>query len=152
MEIEEKTYAELSRDELYAILALRTEIFVVEQQCAYPETDFYDQQSVHLLGRENGELLAYARVVVPAAADEDLSIGRVAVRKRVRGKNYGRKIFEEAMRSAAARYPGKDIKIQAQVYLEDFYRSCGFVTRTEPYPDYGVWHVDMIWENENYSS
>ncbi len=146
MEIQVKKWGELSRDELYACLDLRIKVFVVEQHCAYQEADGHDQNSQHILGYENGKLVAYARLVAPGEIYDEPSIGRVAVDKDHRDKGYGRKLFAEAVEKTRKQYPGQTLKIQAQTYLEVFYQSFGFKTISEPYPDFGVWHVDMTLE------
>lgn len=148
MKIESTTFHELSLSRLYEILAFRTEVFVVEQQCAYQEVDDQDQAALHILGTEGNQLVAYARVVAPLGNSVMPSIGRVAVHKDFRGKGFGRKIFTEALQQARSKYPHQDIKVQAQTYLESFYASFGFTTISEPYPDEGIWHIDMILGNK----
>lgn len=144
MKLETKTFEELSNKELYAILKLRTEIFVVEQACAYLEVDDHDQKAMHILGIIDGKIMAYSRVVVPGGIYAEPSIGRVAVHGKGRSEGYGRIIFEEALKCAIATFPNQKIKIQAQVYLEEFYKSFGFETISKPYPDVGIMHVDML--------
>lgn len=139
-----KKFNELALDELYDILALRTDIFVVEQHCAYPELDYRDQLSHHVMLSKHEHLLGYARVPAPGSVYEETSIGRVAVRKEGRGKGFGRRVFHAALNLAQEQYPGQRIKIQAQCYLENFYAGFGFKTVSAPYPDVGVMHVDMI--------
>ena len=146
MNIEIKEFSQLSVNGLYALLKLRTDVFVVEQDCAYAELDDHDQSSFHILGFEENSLVAYARVVPPGAVYTQPSIGRVAVHKDFREKGYGRLIFEAAVSKASAVYPNQILKIQAQCYLEDFYKNFGFKTISEPYPDFGIWHVDMLRE------
>lgn len=144
MEVIIKNFDELSAEEVYQVLALRTDIFVVEQECAYQEVDGFDQASQHFLGMDGGKLVAYARNVPPKQVYNEPSIGRVAVHKDYRQKGYGRIIFRAALSELIKSYPEQTLKIQAQVYLEGFYQSFGFKTVTEPYPDFGIWHVDML--------
>ena len=130
MEIRIQQFTDLTTKSLYEILALRTEIFVVEQKCAYQEVDFHDQQSVHILGYEGDKLVAYARIVAPLEIYEEPSIGRVCVNTPHRGAQFGRQIFEAALKEAERVYPKKTLKIQAQVYLEEFYTSLKLETLT----------------------
>lgn len=147
MNINNYRFSDLTTDQLYALLHLRTEVFVVEQNCAYSELDGFDQQAMHILGTDSeGNLVAYARILPPQSVYEEASTGRVAVEKNARHKGYGRGIFAYALDLAIAIHPSQPIKIQAQLYLEDFYKSFGFTTISEPYPDWGIWHVDMVWE------
>ncbi len=149
MEIVIKKFSELSLTELYELLALRTQIFVVEQNCAYQEVDNHDQNALHIIGYKDEKMMAYARLVAPGQVYEEPSIGRVCVHEEHRGHQFGRTVFMAALEKAKALYPKQTLKIQAQVYLEEFYRSVGFKTISKPYPDFGIWHVDMI---KDYSS
>lgn len=145
MELTTKKFKELSVAELYEILKLRTDVFVVEQACAYPELDNHDQTAIHLIGTENNVIVAYSRLAMPGSVYKQLSIGRVAVHSSHRKKGYGRIVFDYALKEARKDFDaGTEIKIQAQIYLEDFYKSFGFEVVSEPYPDVGVWHVDML--------
>lgn len=129
---------------MYETLALRTDIFVVEQNCAYPELDYHDQHSQHILLFGVDGLLACARLVSPGTLYELPSIGRVAVKKAYRKRGLARKVFEAALEEALRRYPGLDLKLQAQTYLENFYTSYGFRAINKPYPDFGIMHIDMV--------
>ncbi len=146
MKIEVKSFEELSNNELYELLALRTRIFVVEQKCAYQEVDDHDKVCLHILGKENGSLWAYARICPPGSVYNEPSIGRVAVDISHRKKNYGKQIFASALQTTQKLYPDQKLKIQAQLYLEKFYKSFGFTGVTEPYPDFGIIHIDMLLE------
>lgn len=139
-----KTFAELSIIELYDLMKLRTDIFVVEQDCAYPELDGFDNVALHIMGSVENELVAYSRIMPAYTVYEQISIGRVAVREDQRKNKLGKKLFDYTLKKTQEKYPDQIIKIQAQTYLEKFYASFGFKTISEPYPDVGVWHVDMI--------
>lgn len=141
-----RSFRELNTNELYEMLALRTDIFVVEQDCAYPELDFQDQHARHILLYKNKTLAAYARVLPPDTVYKEPSIGRVAVSFNFRGKGLARKVFEMALSELESSYPESILKLQAQTYLEEFYTRYGFKRTTEPYPDFGIMHVDMIKE------
>ncbi len=130
--------------ELYQIIRAREAVFVVEQNCPYQETDELDPHAWHLSAFVNGELAAYARVVDPEVNNNQPSIGRVMTLKKFRGQNIGRSLMEEAIRFTEQKYPGKDIKISAQVYLQKFYESLGFHAESEPYDEDGLPHMGMI--------
>ncbi len=130
--------------ELYQIIKARESVFVVEQHCPYQETDELDLHAWHLSALVNGELVAYARLVDPGIKNSLPSIGRVMTLKKFRGQKIGRALMEEAIKFTGQKYPGKDIKISAQVYLQKFYDSLGFHTSGEPYDEDGIPHIDMI--------
>jgi ElaA protein len=148
MQLISRPYSALSLDELYQLLKLRTDVFVVEQHCAYPELDDYDQVAQHILGVDDMGLVAYARVLPPESVYTQPSIGRVCVAKTARAKGYGHDLFKYALEVAGKMHLGQTVKIQAQTYLEEFYQRFGFTTITEPYLDSGIAHVDMLWEPE----
>lgn len=130
--------------ELYQIIKAREAIFVVEQNCPYQETDELDPHAWHLTALVNGELAAYARVVEPGGKNSQPSIGRVMTLKKFRGQKIGRALMEESIKFTEQKYPGKDIRISAQVYLQEFYASLGFYVFGEPYDEVGILHIDMI--------
>lgn len=144
MRVEVKKLEELSSLELYELLRLRTDVFVVEQKCAYPEVDAHDKIATHVLAWEDDQLVACARILPPGSNYPEASIGRVAVHQQLRGKELGKQVFNSALREALRLYPGENVKVQAQCYLEKFYQDFGFKTISKPYPDVGIMHVDMI--------
>lgn len=140
-----KTYHfnELSVGKLYEILQLRVNVFVVEQECPYPELDGLDQESVHLEYEENGKVLAYARLV-PAGVKYDIpSIGRVIVHPEARGRGLAKQLMTECMEYILSEWQAKEIQLQGQVYLQEFYQSFGFQSVSEAYDEDGIPHVDM---------
>lgn len=144
MKISVKRFNEFEIEELYDVLKLRTDIFVVEQDCAYPELDDFDKEAQHVIGWVDNDIAAYTRLLPPETVYTQPSIGRVAIAEKFRRKGLGQKIFDRSVIEIQKSFPGQEIKIQAQTYLEKFYQSFGFITISEPYPDVGVWHVDMI--------
>lgn len=134
----------LSALELYEIIKARESIFVVEQHCAYQETDEHDPHSWHLTVFVNGDLAAYARVVNPGLKYEQPSIGRVMTLPRFRGVGIGRKLVSEAIAFTEQMFPGLGIRIGAQAYLKKFYESFGFEVTGEPYDEDGIRHVEML--------
>ena len=141
-------FSELSPADLYAVVRLREEVFIVEQQCAYPDADGRDPLAWHLLGwsdRENGKtLVAYARIFEPGLRYTEGSIGRVVTAPEVRGTGLGKALMAEALRRLEGLAPGQTIKIAAQRRLEKFYLELGFRTVSAPYEEDGIMHVDML--------
>lgn len=137
-------WADLTPDVLYAVLRLRSAIFVVEQDCVFPEMDGRDPQCEHLCGWNGTELVAYLRLVPPAVRTKEVSLGRVVVARPARGTGLGRAVMREGLARCAQRYPGQPVKVSAQQHLERFYASLGFVTAGAPYDEDGIPHVDMV--------
>lgn len=143
---------ELSADTLYAFLRLRSDIFVVEQNCVFSEMDGIDPQCEHLTAFDDaGELMAYLRMVPPGVkrphsespAATGPAIGRVVVAMPARGTGLGRGIMMQALEHCARRYSGHPISLSGQQHLEAFYASLGFVRRSDVYIEDGIPHVDM---------
>jgi ElaA protein len=135
----------LTPDTLYAFLRLRSEIFVVEQNCVFPEMDGIDPLCEHLCGYDQqGALLAYLRLVPPQVKAPQPALGRLVVAQSARGSGLGRLAIHEGLRHCAARYPEQDIFLSAQRHLENFYASMGFKTCSEPYLEDDIWHVNML--------
>lgn len=140
-----KTYRfdDFTARELYSVLKLRVDVFVVEQNCPYPELDNLDQQSIHLLYRENGEVLAYARLVPAGVKYELPSIGRVIVRDDARGRGLAKQLLERSIDYIVGEWQAQAIQLQGQVYLQEFYQSFGFQPISDSYDEDGIPHVDM---------
>ena len=134
-------FAALSATQLYELLQFRQAIFVVEQASPYPDLDARDAQARHLTLRRDGVLIGCLRLIEP---DPMVRIGRVAVAEAVRGTGLARLMMDEALQLAGTLYPGSDITVGAQTYLEPFYRSLGFAASSAPYDDYGVPHIEMV--------
>ena len=131
-----------SAAELYALLRLRVEVFVVEQECAYQELDGNDDAALHLRLLVGGETAAYARLWRPADAPPRIS--RVLVAPAHRGRRLGEALMREAIRACETRFPGAPIALSAQSHLERCYRSLGFAPTSGEYVEDGIPHVDMI--------
>ena len=140
-----KTFAfeDLSNNQLYAMLRLRQEIFVVEQNCVYLDLDGLDQQSAHILCWENETLLAVLRCLPPGLSYAQSSLGRIVAAPAARGKKLGRELVERGIAYNQRVWPESDIRIGAQAYLENFYTSLGFITDGEPYMEDGIQHIHM---------
>ena len=133
----------LSGHELYEILSLRAEVFVVEQDCVYQDPDGLDLQSLHLCGHEGGGLVCYARLTPPASRFPEPSIGRIVTCKARRGTGLGVELVQQAIAACHEHWPGQAITISAQQYLEKFYRGFGFASESEPYMEDGIPHLQM---------
>lgn len=145
MHWEIKAFDQLSLQELYTILTLRTNVFVVEQACPYPEVDGKDPNCLHLLGTINGELVAYLRILPAGLRYDEVSIGRVVVKPSHRGKGLGRLMMEQAIHCITNVWKESQIKIGAQAYLEKFYQSLGFKPVSEVYLEDDIPHLDMLY-------
>lgn len=142
------SFAELPNADLYEMLAQRQNVFVLEQQCLYPDLDGYDQDAWHLLGWRTidgkRQLAACLRVIAPGVKYTEMSLGRVLSTTAARGTGIGRELLTEGIARAEQLYPGHRIRIGAQQYLESFYGSFGFKTVSEPYDEDGIMHVEML--------
>ncbi len=140
-----RAYDELTTDELYDVFVLRQTVFVVEQRCAYLDADGVDRRSRHLYTRDGtGLMVAYLRLVEPGVKYEEPSIGRVITHPRARRSGLGRELMAEGLRAAAAFYPGAAVRIGAQSWLEDFYRSFGFERVGDEYLEDDIPHIEMF--------
>ncbi len=139
-----KDYNTLSTEELYAILRLRQEVFIVEQNCPYLDADGRDQPSHHVMGWAEGQLHTYARLVPKGISYSDyVSIGRVITSAETRGKGYGKALMEKSIEAIKRLYPSENIKISAQVYALPFYAALGFKAIGEEYLEDDIPHQAM---------
>ena len=139
-----KTFDQLSRDELYEILRLRSAVFVVEQQCVYQDVDNFDQAAHHVMGLTGGEITCYARLLAPDTKYRTASIGRVVANRAKRRRGYGKELMSFAIQQCEDLWPGLEITISAQQYLEGFYQQLGFVTASSPYLEDEIAHIKMV--------
>ncbi|GGP68199.1 GNAT family N-acetyltransferase [Shewanella algicola] len=140
-------FDQLNVELLYSLLQLRVDVFVVEQNCPYPELDGKDKHvhTRHLLGlNDQQEVVAYSRVLAPNISYPQASIGRVAVAKSVRGQGVANQLMQRAIAIAKQRWPDDHIQIGAQDYLRHFYQQLGFVVNSEVYLEDGIPHLDML--------
>jgi len=143
-EIVTKEFSELSTNELYDILQLRSEVFVVEQDCVYQDIDSKDQKAIHVLGFKNNKLVAYTRIFKPGDYFNEASIGRVVVAKNERSFDYGHKIMQVSVQVIEEKFQVSKIKISAQLYLKKFYETHNFKQIGEGYLEDGIPHIAMI--------
>jgi ElaA protein len=142
-----KAFDELTAAELYAILRLRSEVFVVEQNCVFLDMDDKDQYCHHLIGRRGEILAGYCRIVPAGISYEESSIGRIVTSPVLRGHGIGRELILQSVHSLYMLYGKQPIRIGAQYYLLKFYESFGFVQKGEIYLEDGIEHVQMLMTN-----
>lgn len=137
-----KRFEELTTDELYELLKIRVDIFVVEQKCPYQELDEKDKRAYHIYLKENNQIKAYLRLLDAGVSFKEVSIGRVLSTER--GKGYARKIIEEGIKIAKERLKADKIKIEAQVYAQKMYEKIGFRAISKEFLEDGIPHIQMI--------
>jgi ElaA protein len=144
-----QAFNELTTEELYTILKLRQEIFVIEQQCIYLDCDNLDKDSYHLTGwkkgREGCGLVAYLRVIHPKKACQLPRIGRLLVHAEVRQRGIGNLLISKALKHINLCHPGIKVHISAQAHLIDFYEAVGFQVTSDIYEEDNIPHIDMAY-------
>ncbi|MGV3697761.1 GNAT family N-acetyltransferase [Flavobacterium sp.] len=138
-----KRFEALSATELYDVLQLRTEVFVVEQNCVYQDIDGKDLKALHLIGEDDGKTVAYARLFKPKDYFDEASIGRVVVKQSYREKKLGHILMREAIYFVKSQFNQTKITISAQLYLKKFYESHGFIQTSETYLEDDIPHIQM---------
>lgn len=138
-----KSFQELTTDELYKILHLRSEVFVVEQDCVYQDIDFKDQKALHVLGIKKDKIVAYTRLFKNGDYFENASIGRVVVDANERKFGYGHDVMKVSIQAIKSYFKEEKITISAQKYLTKFYESHGFIQVGEDYLEDGIPHIRM---------
>ncbi len=144
IDIQVKSFSELSTQELYDLLQLRSEVFVVEQDCVYQDVDGKDQKALHVLGTKDHKLVAYTRLFKPGYYFEEASIGRVVVAKNQRQFKYGCEIMKASIEAINTYYNETTIKISAQLYLKTFYNNLGFIEVGNTYLEDDIPHIAMF--------
>ena len=144
LDIYVKTFNQLSLDELYYLFQLRSQVFVVEQDCVYQDIDAMDKKALHVIGKKDNTIIAYSRIFKPGYYFKEASIGRVVVAENFRHLKYGHQLMVASIEAVEASFSSKKIKISAQKYLENFYNNLGFITSGEPYLEDGIPHIAMI--------
>lgn len=139
-----KHFSQLSTEELYAIIALREEVFVVEQKLSYVDCDGFDQRAWHLMGQQDGKLIAYLRAFAPHDKYPQASFGRVLTHSSVRGEGLGKALTTQGLMRMEQQFGSVAIRISAQAYLEKFYQQFGFETHGHVYIEEGIPHLKMI--------
>ncbi|OXA79358.1 ElaA protein [Flavobacterium aquidurense] len=139
-----KPFETLTVHELYDLLKVRSEIFVVEQNCVYLDIDGKDKKALHLIGEYDGKIVAYSRLFDAGISFDNASIGRVVVDANYRDKKWGHDLMREAIAGIKANFGKDKITIGAQLYLKKFYESHGFVQTSEMYLEDDIPHIEMI--------
>lgn len=143
MTLHKKTFRELTTDELYELLRVRSDVFVVEQNCVYQDLDYDDQKAIHLWLTVEDKVVALARVCPADTHMKEISIGRVISTER--GKGYGKQIMLHAIDAAIEHFDAKRIDIEAQEYAKGFYEGVGFKQSSEKFMLDGIPHIKMTW-------
>ena len=139
-----KKFRELTNTELYEILRLRQEIFIIEQACIYPDIDNNDENAYHLMAFDAGEMVGCLRILGKGVTFQEASIGRVVVAKSRRGRGIAKEMMQQTMNFVVSELREKRIKISAQTYVIAFYEGLGFEVVSEQYAQDGIPHADMI--------
>lgn len=139
-----KKFEDLTPHELYVIMQLRNEVFVVEQNCAYQDADNKDLHSFHLMGWKDNKLVAYTRLLPPGLSYPEPSIGRVVTSPSVRKEGYGRELMKTSIDNIYNLFGHQPVRIGAQLYLKNFYASLGFQQTSDVYLEDGIEHIEMI--------
>lgn len=139
-----KKFEDLTPHELYVIMQLRNEVFVVEQNCAYQDADNKDLHSFHLMGWKDNKLVAYTRLLPPGLSYPEPSIGRVVTSPSVRKEGYGRELMKTSFDNIYNLFGHQPVRIGAQLYLKNFYASLGFQQTSDVYLEDGIEHIEMI--------
>lgn len=140
-----KHHSDLGKEQLYALLKLRSEVFVVEQKCAYPDLDGQDLEgdTYHLMGWEDDQLKAYLRLLDPQSQGGDVVIGRVITAPQARGQGVGHEMMEQALKQAEKHWPQVPIYLSAQAHLQGYYGKYGFMVAGEEYLEDDIPHIGM---------
>ncbi len=149
LQCSKKTFSQLTAEALYEIMKLRIDVFVVEQECAYPELDESDchSETKHLSGYdESSRLIAYTRILPPGLRFPEVSLGRFVVRANSRRKGIGHQLLQVALKEISGCWPQNPIRISAQEYLQKFYAQYGFIRVSDVYSEDGIPHVEMVKE------
>ena len=144
LSIEVKSFSAITKEELYEMLQLRSEVFVVEQDCVYQDIDGKDEKALHVIGKKEGKIIAYTRCFPQGFYFEEAAIGRVVVAKNQRKFSYGHDIMEASKKAIKKYYQTENIKLSAQQYLIKFYQSHGFEPIGEGYLEDGIPHIAMV--------
>jgi len=139
-----KSFDEFTVPELYAVLKARVDVFVVEQNCPYPDLDGYDQKALHLWAEEDGEVLAGCRIFNKGIKYDEASIGRVLTTEKARGKSLGKQLIRYAVETVENRFHTSEIRISAQDYLLKFYGDFGFEDTGKKYLEDDIPHTEML--------
>ncbi len=141
-----KHYKDLSLDELHDLVSLRIEVFVVEQNCPYQELDGKDKIAFHQIGRDDqGKILATTRILGPGVSYAEVSVGRVVVSEKIRGRGIAHEMMEKSKEFIVSEYGEVPVRISAQEHLEKYYGQHKFVSTGKKYLEDGIPHIEMLY-------
>jgi ElaA protein len=140
-----KKFSDFTPQHLYAVLKLRQDVFIIEQNCIYPDIDGLDEMSSHLLGFYEDQLIAYSRIVPAGYKFDEISVGRIVVNSRFRSHGYGKKLIEESL-DIVRKLGEEKVRIEAQAHLQNYYENLGFRKTGTPYDVDGIPHIQMLIE------
>jgi ElaA protein len=140
------TFSGLTQQELYQVLQLRQQVFILEQECFYADLDDLDQRSHHIGAWRTGTLLAYLRCIPPGLSYSESALGRIVVSPAARGLSLGRELVRRGIDYNLTAWPGSGIRIGAQEYLETFYTELGFTRDSDVYDEDGIAHIKMVYK------
>ena len=144
-----RKFSELNVEEIYEILKVRNQVFIVEQNCPYEDCDEKDKNSYHMFLSDKGKVVAYIRIPEKGVSYDEVSIGRVLVNKDYRGNNFGREIMIKGIEFIEKDLKEKSIRISAQEYLREFYKSLGFKEVSEAYLEDNIPHIEMLYKSKS---
>lgn len=144
MKFELKKFSELTSRELYNLIKIRQSVFIVEQDCPYEDLDNKDQEALHLMGYERDKLVLYARIFAPGILFSEASIGRILVIKQYRSKGLGVSLMNKALEIIKSDFGNISVRLEAQTYLNSFYKKFGFKNSGEEYLEDGIPHISMV--------
>lgn len=145
-----KKFSDLTANELYKIIQIRVNVFVVEQDCPYEDCDDKDQDAIHVFAMDGEQIVAYSRLLKPGTRFAEASIGRLLAHQSVRGTGMGKQLMRKSIEYIFKDWNEPEIKISAQEYLENFYAGLGFETVSEEYLEDGIPHMEMLLKQDGY--
>lgn len=148
MEWKMKRYKDLTIEELYSILKVRNEVFVVEQNCPYQDCDGKDKKAYHLFLEDNGDVIAYTRILEKGVSYDEISIGRFLVQEKHRRKGLAKEMLKRAINFIEESLNEKSIRLSGQVYIKDLYKSFGFKEVSDIYLEDNIPHVEMLYKSD----
>jgi len=146
-----KNFEKLTLIELYEILKIRSEVFIVEQKCIFQDIDDHDKSAIHLIAWQNDILVGYTRLLPPGIVYPEASIGRVISSPRMRKIGIGKMLMQRSIKTVYDTYKCESIKLNAQLYLKEFYKSFGFIETSEPYLYDNILHIEMLHKHKSSS-
>ncbi|NLY46943.1 MAG: GNAT family N-acetyltransferase [Tissierella sp.] len=141
-----KKFSELTTDELYEILKIRAEIFIVEQKCLYQDIDSRDKLAYHLFFEDHNEIVSYLRILEKGVSYHEVAIGRVVTRESHRKKGHSKELIQKAITFITDTLEETEIRLSAQLYAKKLYQSCGFRQASDIYLEDGIEHIEMLFQ------